>query len=535
LPHSILLPTSPSRVAGRRSRLLTGQRAPRSVVTGVALVLAIAGCTGVSDKAGGTPEQPPQVLRLVNPRSSIELAPLVQALATVSANRVVIDAKSKFESDSLQGEADAVRAVQSGEADLALIPSRAFDTFGVTSFDALTAPLELDNMALQQAVLSSDVAAEMLTGVEPLGLVGVGILPGPMRVPAGITRPLVAPADFDGARIGVSPSELTQRSVRALGAVPVETTFEGADISALDGIEHQVASIAANQYDSAVRWITANVFLWPRPLVLVANQRRFAALSEDQRRMLRDAARNAVIPTAAVQSDTAEAAAMCRRHRVQIVLATPKELKELRAAFTPVYNRLRKDATTADLLGRIDRLRTGYGPSPGEVLDCTRLVSAPGSPSTDPAPTPPQHNLAVDGNYLLQLTPNDLEASGDDPQIEENWGEFRLSLVAGHFVITQRNEHACTWTYGAYTLTDGQLEMVIDEGGGVAPTHALNKPGEDWTFAISTYRGTMRWAQPLNGESPPLFVYKPWVRMQEEAARTFVDRRCAPPERAFAR
>ena len=529
---TVLLPARPRRAARRQARVPAGLRVVLRLSTVLMVVLAAGGCTGISDKAGGRPEEASEVLRLISPRSAIELQPLLQAIARVSRKRIVIDAQSKFESDSLHGEADAVRAVQSGEADLAVVPSRAFDAFAVTTFDALTAPLVVDSMALQQAVLSSDVATDMLTGVDRLGLVGLGILPGPMRVPAGISRPLVQPADFAGARIGMSPSKITQRSLRALGAVPVETTFEGSDVSAFDGIEHQVASIAANQYDAAVRWITANVFLWPRPLVLVANQRRFAGLSEEQRGVLRAAARDAIVPTAAVQSDTAEAVAMCRRGRVQIVLASPAELTALRRAFAPLLGELRRNSATAEVLARIDRLRTSQGPTSEEILDCSRLVPA----TAAPAPSERfQEHLPVEGNYLVQLTPDDLAVSGDDPQIKENWGEFRLSLDAGHFAMTQRNEHACTWTYGTYSVSGGRLEMVVTEGGGVAPTRAVNKPGEDWTFGVSSYRGMMRWAQAPGAESPPLFTYKPWTSMPAAQPRAFLDRRCAPPDRLFAR
>src|SRR5919199_1134738 len=133
-----------------------------------------------------------------------------------------------------RAETDAIRAVRAGQADLAIVPTRAWHEAGVTSFDALVAPLAVDSMALQAKVLASDLPAQMLAGVTPLGLTGIGILPGPMRKPAGITRALRVPSDYRGTTIAYSRSAVADRALRALGATPVASAFERADISAFD-------------------------------------------------------------------------------------------------------------------------------------------------------------------------------------------------------------------------------------------------------------------------------------------------------------
>ena len=62
----------------------------------------------------------------------------------------------------LTSEVDAIRAIQAGQADLAIVPARAWHDLGVTSFDALIAPLTAESMALQERVLSGDLPARML-------------------------------------------------------------------------------------------------------------------------------------------------------------------------------------------------------------------------------------------------------------------------------------------------------------------------------------------------------------------------------------
>ena len=69
------------------------------------------------------------------------------------------------------------------------MPTRAYPFVGVTSFDALMAPMLVDNMELQQQVINDSVASEMVGGVKPAGFAGIGVLPGPIRVPDGVSRP----------------------------------------------------------------------------------------------------------------------------------------------------------------------------------------------------------------------------------------------------------------------------------------------------------------------------------------------------------
>jgi hypothetical protein len=58
--------------------------------------------------------------------------------------------------------------------------------------------------------------------------------------------------------------------------------FNGADVSGFDGLEQQASSVAGNEYDGVVVWITANVGLWPRPVAIVANTDSWTKLSKIQ-------------------------------------------------------------------------------------------------------------------------------------------------------------------------------------------------------------------------------------------------------------
>ena len=96
-------------------------------------------------------------------------------------------------------ERGTIAACRSGAVDAAVVGARAWDTVGVTSFQVLVAPFLVDSYALERRVLESELVDRMLEGLEPLGLVGLAILPGEMRRPLGTSRALLRPKDYEDA------------------------------------------------------------------------------------------------------------------------------------------------------------------------------------------------------------------------------------------------------------------------------------------------------------------------------------------------
>ena len=229
------------------------RRRPAVAVLAAALALAVAGCLGSnSDKAGGAQHQKPVVLTMANGNGSpLELEPFAAAVARLSNNTVRIEFKNDWRQGSPSVETGVIRDVKAGKADLGWTGSRAFDSVGVRTLDALHAPLLIDSYALEQRVLQSPLVGDMLDGLKPLGVVGVGVLPGPMRKPLGVS-PLVRPEDYRGKTIATARSRVAQQTLRALGASAKEIPVAGG-IEAFDGVEQQVGAIDANEYDKVAK------------------------------------------------------------------------------------------------------------------------------------------------------------------------------------------------------------------------------------------------------------------------------------------
>ncbi|MGW3347178.1 hypothetical protein ACWDA3_28085 [Nonomuraea rubra] len=331
----------------------------KSVALGCAL-LALTGCGW----AGGAVKPDPVVLTMAAVRDAAEVQDFVAEVDRLSGGAVRIEATHRWHAGDPESEADLVREVRAGTHTLGVVGARVWHGLGLRSFDALLAPLEIGDLALEQAVLSdTGLTSQMLQGPAALGLEGIGILPGPLRRPAGAERRFRGPADYQGAGIAISAGQVATRSLAALGATAVPYSFEGAPVDRFDGVELPIAAVRGNRYDGMLRSLTTDVSLWPRPLTIVASAN---ALTSDQRDLLRRAATLAGPKAIAfIRSFEREAVGvLCRRGAIKLVTAGPERIRELRAAFAPIYAWLEEDRQTRELLTHIRTIRGRTPPEP---------------------------------------------------------------------------------------------------------------------------------------------------------------------------
>jgi TRAP-type C4-dicarboxylate transport system substrate-binding protein len=454
---------------------------------------------------------------------SVELDGFAGEVRRLSAGTMRIDIRSRWRRGQVDSENGLIGDVGAGKADLGVAGSRAWDSAGVSSFRALSAPLLINSYALQDRVLRSPVTGQMLRGLRPLGLAGIGVLPGPLRKPLGIARPLLRPSDYAGLRIGVQQSRVADATMRALGATPVWFPATRA-MTGLDGIEEQISSIQGYQYDKVGRYLTANVSLWPRPLVLFANGKTWAALTPAQRRILSQA----VTGDQAAETDVTrgnergDTAILCRRGLLRVLTASPADLAALRRAVQPVYHQLQRDPQTGRYIRQIEAMGKGVAaePAPG--------CGHPARPAGKAGP--------LDGVWQFTTTLADLRALPGVSQgdiVAENYGTYTFVIDRGRFAFTQENRQACTWAYGSFTVTGDRFDQLFTNGGGIAPNGAVNKPGEFFTFRWSLYRGMLTLYPVKGAASPNPSLGKPWPRISTAPSPRFLSKRCPPPAGAL--
>jgi TRAP-type C4-dicarboxylate transport system substrate-binding protein len=364
---------------GRRS--WRSPRWPRRATAVLASTLIIACGDGGEDRSGAEPESEPVVLTMAQPNfaPSEQLILWADEVERQSGSTVKIEFEDSWREGEVDYEAGTVEDVAKGDADLGWIGSRGFDQVGVTSFQALGAPLVVDSYDLQEAVFAAGIPDEMLAGLDEAEVRGVAVLPGPHRRVLGLEQPFTAPGDFGGAVVGIQASEVAERTFTALGATSVALA-SGAALSGVDAYEQQVASVAGNAYWEVADHVTTNVNLWPRPFVVFANEEVFDALSAEQQEAL-TSADEAVLEDAmaATRSEDDAYIDLCD-NGMTLVEATDAELDQLRSALAPVVAALAEDAETASFLDAIDELKRERN-DPPDTLQCPE-----GEPTDDALP-----------------------------------------------------------------------------------------------------------------------------------------------------
>jgi TRAP-type transport system periplasmic protein len=449
------------------------RRAAQAVAVTAALLAA--GCSAATvNKAGGSDANP-----VVLTVADVENTPdTVQAFAaavnSLSSGSLRIRVRLNWRQGDAHFESHLIQDLESGKAaDLGVAGVRAFDVIGVNSFQALVAPLLVDSYPLETQVLRSDIPTSMLKGLEPVGLTGLVVLPGPLRKPLGLTRPLVSAGDYRGARIGNREGRVNEATMRALGAT--DTTYVPGDISGLDGMEMHLDGIPGNNYDRNATELTGNVNLWPRAQALFINTRRWTALDAQQQCWLHQAAAQSLFSALGTLDSkgrtAAEADVLCKRG-LEIVSATTGELAEIRRAVQSVYDELGRDPQTAAWLAEIDKMRqTTHAPAddPGS---CDGSSLARKTTTITP----------LDGTWVVSFTRAELMAAGADPSedLPENYGRFTMTFHKGNFqIIASTPAGSVSGTY----LVRGSTVTLTSTSGCCA--------GDTFTTTWSVYRDTL--------------------------------------------
>jgi TRAP-type C4-dicarboxylate transport system substrate-binding protein len=460
---------------------------------------ACGGGDASEDKAGGTGE--PVVLRMANTNGQIDFTPavddFVKRVEELSGGNLRIEVVDDWGKGASDAEQQVVQGVSAGEVDLGWVGTRVFDTLGVESFQALTAPMLIDSYALQSAVIESGITEEMIDGLDELGVVGFGVVPDGLRRPIGVTGPVLGPADWRDATFGTLTSNAQVEAIRALGATPVEVNWREREEGLADGtIEGFETSVWIHQHNPALArlapYVTSNVTLWPQMDVLLANPARLEALSAEQRGWLEDAARGAATYAALADIDAKALADSCMAG-ARFAEASEADLTALEAAFVPLYAKLQQHPETRAFIERIQALKESTAPEPALAIpsDCTGDAPEQAAGGSETAPA------HLNGTYRYVLTQADADKVGD--------GDTRYPTVDTITMKDGQLEGGCFGADGGtYSVDSDRITFhSIEYGSDLTVTFSVDDHGSLHLKPVP----------PMDAGDAFTCFYKPWTKI----------------------
>jgi TRAP-type transport system periplasmic protein len=485
-----------------------------TVALAVIAAVVAGGCSGDGaggDKAGGTGE--PVVLRMADTASNLAYFPaitdFVGRVKERSGGNIRIEVVDKWGNFAADAEQQVVRAVATGQVDLGHAGTRVLDTMGVTSFQALQAPMLIDSYALQRAVLEGDIPRRMAQGLDRVGVVGLGVLGGGLSKPIAVNKPLLGPADWRGITFGTYKSEVQAQAIRSLGATPMEAFGIARDQALQDGklqaFELFLLGYGLNVLEGEAPYVTANVNLWPWTEVLFANPGRLAALTGQQRGWLQQAAADAVGTSVGLADRDAQLLTVMCKSGARFANASQADLAALRTAVAPVYANLEQDPKTKALIEQIQALKhsTPAGAPLAIPAGCTGV--APAAPAAAQQQTPGDLN----GTYRWTITKQDAFASKTEDKSPEHLATFpwmfTMTLDNGTWTLSHR-EAGQVFTDGAdtYTFEGDRLSFTWPQEGTVLT----------FTFSVDD-KGNLhlRPVEPMNAGDQFVWATHPWTKI----------------------
>lgn len=494
----------------------------RAVALVTAVLVLLSGCTPGGTKSGG-PDAPVELVILNHDSGSgLETAPavawFVDRVRGLSGGRLVV--RAEVGPWATLGE--EVGAVARGRADLGWVGSRVFDLLGVRELQPLHAPFLIDSYALQAAVVTDPKTTATLAAVSRLGVEPLALLADEMRFPAATAKPLLSPADWRDTQIWMLESDIQRAGLTALGATaryggdPRQMLHDGR----LDGVEQMWMYYARGAIFVPAPYVTPNVVLSPRTMVLVGNPESLGRLSPTHQQWIRQAAHEAVASSAEHADDRVAAliADACR-YGSRIAFATADQQAALRRAVEPVYAALRADPATSAGMAHIEALKARVPAEPApEVPDSCRyrageedLAGLRPVALTGPGPT---GGLPA-GTYRYILNAEDVGRTGNRDSLlhGSRAGVFTWTLQGGEWTasVAPSAPGVAPRRCGGWYAVDGNITTFTtnpavdwDEPHCLPPT---------WTVRWTDNADGIQWGQPSVGVLAPLFNLARWQRI----------------------
>ncbi len=413
-------------------------RAFGTVAGGVVLLLAVPGCSAPEDVSlAGFPEPTVRLTLGVADgpgRYSWTVAEDFARRVDGATSGAVHVEVTRVGGEARGWNQELARAAQDGEVDLALVQAQAWDALEVRSLSALYVPFLVVDEEHLDAVATSEVADDLLAGLEDTGVTGLSIVPGGMRHLFSRDTAVLRPDDLRGQVVRSGYSATVWAIFHELGAEPDDPNGTELDSMLLDGTIDAVDSMF-DLVDEALRApsTAGDVALYPLALTLVADDDRFDRLPARHREALRLSAGGTTAWAAQDRRpDAEEARLFCERvPGGQVVLAGDEAVRQWRDATAALAARLRSDPQVGPLADRIEQVGTGAARAQ-PVRPCRADPGDGRRPGTAAPPNVPED--FPEGVYGKEITVEELVAAGVHAADAHNHaGTWRITFEDGEF------------------------------------------------------------------------------------------------------
>jgi hypothetical protein len=374
-------------------------------------------------------------------------------------------------------ERHGVEDVMAGKADFTVVGGGLLQLVGAESLAPVGVRFVFTNNDQAAAVAADDELSErLMSDLEALGLMGLGLVPGGLRHPFAFgTEPLLGAGDYEDTVINVREDAGVLAILERLGAREDHSVDSERHLAAgkrLRGIEASVQQIGAVVLPALQ---TSNISLYEKFDVAVVRLDLWDGLNAAQRRDLRSSFRDAA--EAAMDARVSEAegqSAWCQTPYASSVLASKDEVATLHRALDPIEAELAEE--DVDAARSLDRMRElGDGTTDPVATPCD--MRAPEESAEAYYVEPRGDQRVLDGTWRLEIDLDALIDAGVGPSdAYANAGVWEFTITNGYADGVQPDGRRCNGNLavdGAQVSLDLGVRGVEDCNGLMRGTYEL--------------------------------------------------------------
>lgn len=250
-----------------------------------------------------------------------------------------------FDNMQLGGAQENVSQTRSGTIHMTWV-GMAFLSRTVPELEAVSLPFMFPSREVAYKVMDGAVGDLIEGKMADKGFVSLGFMELGARQVTNSVRPIKAMADLKGMKIRMQPNETHLATFRALGANPlamdIKEVYSAMEQKVIDGHENPYALILASRFNEVQKHVsnTAHFFDF---IAVVANKKKFDALSPEHKKVVQTAMSNAIAAqrTMATKAD-AESLAELQKKGMTYTEMPASEREAMRKATAGVVDDVRK-------------------------------------------------------------------------------------------------------------------------------------------------------------------------------------------------
>jgi TRAP-type transport system periplasmic protein len=270
-----------------------------------------------------------------------------------------------FESGTLGGDTVVISALQGGTIDMTLVATGTL--LGMSNdFGIFDLPFLFNDYKEVDAVLDGPVGTKLLQKLPEKGLIGLSYWDHGFRNLTNSKRPVAKLEDIQGLKVRVLQNSMYIDMFNTLGAnaVPMSFTelYAALETKAMDGQENPSSMVLNTKLGEVQEHISTTRHSY-NPLLVLFSKKTWDKLSDDERKILQEAAHEAKTYEREVNRKANEdALESLKSDGVTVTVVPESERERMREKLQPVTEKYKAQfdqSLVKEMYGEIEKLRSG--------------------------------------------------------------------------------------------------------------------------------------------------------------------------------